>query len=60
MTSIKRKKELRDKVDVNFDGRVGFLEFLLYQFKASPKVLMARSNREGETNPELDAARGSM
>ena len=28
---VVRKKELRDKVDVNFDGRVGFLEYLLYQ-----------------------------
>lgn len=31
MTAITRKKELRDKVDVNFDGKVSFLEFLLYQ-----------------------------
>jgi hypothetical protein len=43
MTSIVRKKELRDKVDVNFDGRVGFLEYLLYQYNASPKDLMDRS-----------------
>ena len=26
MTAIKRKQELREKVDVNFDGRVSFLE----------------------------------
>lgn len=26
MTAVHRKKELRDKVDVNFDGRVSFLE----------------------------------
>lgn len=32
MTAIVRKKELRDKVDVNFDGRVSFLEYLLYQY----------------------------
>lgn len=60
MTSIARKKELRDKVDVNFDGRVGFLEFLLYQFQASPKTLMERSTRTGETNPELEAARAAL
>ena len=33
MTAISRKKELRDKVDVNFDGKVSFLEFLLYQYR---------------------------
>jgi hypothetical protein len=33
MTSIVRKKELRDKVDVNFDGRVSFIEYLLYQVR---------------------------
>jgi hypothetical protein len=61
MTSIVRKKELRDKVDVNFDGRVGFLEYLLYQFKASPKTLMERSTRsQEEGNPELDAARAAL
>jgi len=59
-TSIKRKKELRSKVDVNFDGRVGFLEYLLYQFKASPKLLMQRSVRTTESNPELDAARAAL
>jgi len=45
MTAIVRKKELREKVDVNFDGRVSFLEFLLYQYKASPKDLMDRSTK---------------
>jgi len=43
MTSIKRKAELRDKVDVNFDGRMAMLEFLLYQYNASPKSLIERS-----------------
>jgi len=41
MTSIVRKQELR-KIDVNFDGRISFLEYLLYQFNASPKTLMER------------------
>jgi hypothetical protein len=60
MTSIVRKRELRDKVDVNFDGRVGFLEYLLYQFQASPKTLMQRSTRSTEGNPELDAAKAAL
>merc|ERR1712137_581802 len=60
MTAITRKKELRSKVDVNFDGRVGMLEYLLYQFKASPKTLMERSTRRTESNPELDAARAAL
>jgi hypothetical protein len=47
MTAVHRKKELRDKVDVNFDGRVSFLEYLLYQFNASPKDLMDRQTVTG-------------
>jgi len=43
MTSIKRKQELKERVDVNFDGRVSFLEYLLYQYGASPKTLVDRS-----------------
>lgn len=33
MTAITRKKELKEKVDVNFDGRISMLEYLLYQYK---------------------------
>jgi len=47
MTAVVRKKELRDKVDVNFDGRVSFLEYLLYQYNASPKDLMDRQTSTG-------------
>jgi len=43
MTAIARKKELRERVDVNFDGRVSMLEYLLYQYGASPKSLIERS-----------------
>lgn len=43
MTAIIRKQELREKVDVNFDGKMSFLEYLLYQYHASPKTLMDRS-----------------
>ncbi len=35
MTAVVRKKELRERVDVNFDGRVSMLEFLLYQVSGS-------------------------
>jgi len=56
MTAIVRKKELREKVDVNFDGRVSFLEYLLYQYKASPKDLMDRSAGGTDLPPEVLAA----
>jgi hypothetical protein len=56
-TAVVRKKELRDKVDVNFDGRVSFLEYLLYQYKASPKDLMDRQAPVAQgTPPEVLAA----
>lgn len=55
MTAIQRKKELRERVDVNFDGKVSFLEYLLYQFDASPKTLMERS-KGGELPEEVVAA----
>jgi len=56
-TAIVRKKELRDKVDVNFDGRISFLEYLLYQFDASPKLLMERSVTKSSDPPEVAAAK---
>jgi hypothetical protein len=55
MTAIVRKKELRDKVDVNFDGKMSFLEYLLYQYNASPKTLMDRS-QGGDLPEEVLAA----
>ena len=59
MTAITRKKELREKVDVNFDGRVSFVEFLLYQYNLSPKDLMERSV-QGPSNPELEKAKAAL
>jgi hypothetical protein len=58
MTALKRKQELREKVDVNFDGRVSFLEFLLYQYKdvANPADFCQRSMNHDE-HPEIRAAR---
>jgi hypothetical protein len=55
MTAIVRKKELRDKVDVNFDGKMSFIEYLLYQYNASPKTLMDRS-QGGDLPEEVLAA----
>jgi hypothetical protein len=59
MTAIKRKQELREKVDVNFDGRVGMLEYLLYQYEsvANPADFCKRSMQQGDEHPEIRAAR---
>ena len=60
-TSITRKKELRDKVDVNFDGRVSFIEYLLYQYQVSPKDLMDRSKPQaGPVNEALIKAKKAL
>jgi len=58
MTSIKRKVELRDEVDVNFDGRLSFLEYLLYQYKdlCNPAEFCKRSMGHDE-HPEIKKAR---
>lgn len=59
MTSIVRKKELKEKVDVNFDGRVGFLEYLLYQYKdvANPADFVSRSLKAPDEDPAVKKAR---
>jgi len=41
-TSIKRKKELKQTVDVNGNGKICFLEYLIYQYKCDVKDLMSR------------------
>jgi len=58
MTAIKRKQELREKVDVNFDGRVSMLEYLLYQYMAfaNPADFCVRSMGFDE-HPEIRKAR---
>jgi len=58
MTAIKRKQELRDEVDVNFDGRISFLEYLLYQYGdiANPADFCKRSMGHDE-HPEIRKAR---
>jgi len=59
MTAIQRKKELREKVDVNYDGRITFLEYLLYQYRdvANPADFCQRSMSQGEEHPEIRRAR---
>jgi len=59
MTAIKRKQELREKVDVNFDGRVSFLEYLLHQYRsvANPADFCRRSMTSGDEHPEIRKAR---
>merc|ERR1711988_1984051 len=59
MTSIKRKQELKEKVDVNFDGRVSMLEYLLYQYQefANPADFVSRSQMQGDEHPEITKAR---
>jgi len=58
MTAIKRKQELREKVDVNFDGRISMLEYLLYQYMAfaNPADFCVRSMGFDE-HPEIRKAR---
>jgi len=56
MTAIVRKQELRERVDVNFDGKMSFLEYLLYQYNASPKTLMDRSRGSDDLPEEVLAA----
>jgi hypothetical protein len=61
MTAIVRKQELREKVDVNFDGRISFLEYLLYQYRefCNPADFCERSMKtyNEEEHPEIRAAR---
>eukprot|EP00164_Ancoracysta_twista_P004512 GFYU01006089.1.p1 GENE.GFYU01006089.1~~GFYU01006089.1.p1 ORF type:complete len:301 (+),score=122.90 GFYU01006089.1:96-998(+) len=62
MTSIVRKKELKEKVDVNFDGRVSFLEYLLYQYReyANPADFCVRSMKAPDEHPEVKKAREAL
>lgn len=59
LTAIKRKTELRDKVDVNFDNKITMLEYLLYQYKdvANPGDFVTRSMSGPEEHPEITKAR---
>jgi len=58
MTALKRKQVIRDEVDVSFDGRISFLEYLLHQYKdvANPADFCQRSMGHDE-HPEIRKAR---
>jgi len=62
MTALSRKKELREKVDVNFDGRVSFLEYLLYQYRdcANPADFVTRSMSAADEHPEITKAKNAL
>jgi hypothetical protein len=62
LTAIVRKKELRDKVDVNFDGRISMLEYLLYQYQevANPADFCMRSMAGPDEHPEVKRAREAL
>ncbi|KAH9262843.1 hypothetical protein BASA82_000135 [Batrachochytrium salamandrivorans] len=59
LTAIVRKQELREKVDVDFDGRISFLEYLLYQYRdfCNPADFCERSMRQEGEHPEVTKAR---
>jgi len=62
LTALKRKQELREKVDVNFDGRVSFVEYLLYQYQdvANPADFVTRSMATDEEHEEITKARNAL
>jgi hypothetical protein len=59
LTAIVRKKELREKVDVNFDNKITMLEYLLYQYRnvANPMDFVTRSMKAPDEHPEIRKAR---
>lgn len=64
LTAIVRKQELREKVDVNFDGRISFLEYLLYQYRefCNPADFCERSMKTADVgeHPEIAKAREAL
>ncbi|GBG23987.1 Calcium-regulated actin-bundling protein [Hondaea fermentalgiana] len=63
MTAIVRKQELRDKVDVNFDGKMSFLEYLLYQYRSltSPAEFITRTMAaDANEPPQVTRAREAL
>ena len=55
-TAIQRKRELQSKVDVNFDGRISFIEHLLYQYNCEEinvKDYVRRSRTGGREHPSI-------
>lgn len=58
-TAIQLKKDFREKVDVSFDGRISFLEHLLYQYNtvANPEDFMKRRKAMEEEHEVIRKAR---
>lgn len=60
ITAIARKKQLKEKVDVNFDGRISMLEYLLDQYSdcgVNPADFITRSMKAPDEHPEVKKAR---
>lgn len=64
LTALVRKQELREKVDVDFDGRISFLEYLLYQYRefCNPADFIERSMRAAliEDSDAMKAAKAAL
>mmetsp|Transcript_12869 Transcript_12869/g.14775 ORF Transcript_12869/g.14775 Transcript_12869/m.14775 type:complete len:381 (-) Transcript_12869:829-1971(-) len=61
-TAIAHKNDLKVKVDVNFDGRISFLEFLLYQYNnvSNPTDFVARVEKQSKKHPEILKAEAAL
>jgi len=64
LTALVRKQELREKVDVDFDGRISFLEYLLYQYRefCNPTDFIERSMKAAliEDSEAMKAAKAAL
>ncbi len=62
LTALVRKQELREKVDANFDGRISFLEYLLYQYRtyANPADFVERSMGKVTDSPDILKAKAML
>lgn len=61
-TAVKHKNDLQAKVDVNFDGRISFLEFLLYQYNtvSNPMDFVKRVEKSSKKHPEILKAEAAL
>ena len=61
-TAIQLKKDFREKVDVSFDGKISFLEHLLYQYNtvANPQDFMKRRKAMEEEHEVIRKAREAL
>lgn len=61
-TAIQLKKDFREKVDVSFDGKISFLEHLLYQYNnvANPQDFMKRQKALEDEHEVIKKARMAL